>query len=85
MPSGGFNTEQPWMSSTSRTDRPYTVRGYGGSEPNLVSSATNFIWENSPYSGHFRLIVYLGELTIIRSLPPHSLSGRTHHILVSST
>ena len=72
---GGFNNEQPWLSSTSRTDRPYTVGGCGGSESNLVSSATYFIWENSPYSGQFRLIFYLGELTNIRSLPPHSLSG----------
>ena len=45
------NTEQPWLSSTSRTDQPYTVRGCGGSQPN---------------SGHFRHILYLGELTIFR-------------------
>ena len=49
--------------------------------PIPVTSTTYFIWENSPYSGQFRLIDYLGELTLIRSLPPQSLSGRTDHIL----
>ena len=66
--SGGFNTEQPWLSSTSRTDRPYTVRGCGGSDRNPV----------------IRHILYLGELTIFQSVPPHSISGRTHHNAVTS-